>query len=782
MASPPQGRSNGSEPALAAVPPGIPPHPEFRKDLEILPRAAEGAFLVSDPRTGASLELGEREFFIFGQLDGHTAPTEVRARFRERFDRTLDPEDLEAFLRWIRTRGLLVPDGITIVPEKIAPPAGYTICPPARFDVDRFFGAITERLSWCFTPAFAFVASATVLLAAILMAKHWRSYFTELHFHLRDNVPLLMGLGAFLFMNFFQRFWAAVACKYRGGRIRWFGLRLQWYFFPIFQCDLTDAAVMRTPRDRYRMIYAGFVAQVLLASLAFIAWYGASSQTGLHDLLLIVSAVLILFLPWNPLGPRNAYWMLSQWLEVPELRSRSLNATWSWIFRTPSTEPLTRKQKWGFRAYGLAAFLFYGLVLGFLGYKILRLVVGHIDVTGAALLLVIAAFSLEFTFRKELMRFEPFYAWLAKNNGRSTIAWTLRIGLIVLLVLVMFLPYPYEPGGALRILPEKQMGIRTQVQGKIEEVMVKEGDWVEKGEIIMRLDSRRTRKDLEVTEAELRRTEAQLALAKAGSKPEEVAKARESMATAKQDLYYSTRDAERLATLHEEKVVSEGLYEQALQRRDLSKGVYDTSRENLNVVMSGARTEAVETQEAEVERLEAQLKYLREDLALSEIRSPIAGRIVKSPRLDMRVGMEVIVGDSIASVQDDRTLLAEVEVPEKNVGDIKPGARVKVKTWSYPDKTFEGQVKAVAPVVTDKEKEGTVEYLRTEREDAISRAATSDEGRVVRVLVNLANEDGLLKSEMTGYGKVFTKYEPFGLVMTHGIVRFFTVEVWSWIP
>ncbi len=105
-----------------------------------------------------------------------------------------------------------------------------------------------------------------------------------------------------------------------------------------------------------------------------------------------------------------------------------------------------------------------------------------------------------------------------------------------------------------------------------------------------------------------------------------------------------------------------------------------------------------------------------------------------------------------------------------------------MKAWTYPNETFIGKVVSVAPVVLNKQKEGTVDYMATEREDSLSRATTADPGRVVRVVVSVPNEDGRLKSEMTGYAKVRVGYEPFGLVMSHGIVRFFLVEVWSWIP
>jgi multidrug resistance efflux pump len=473
--------------------------------------------------------------------------------------------------------------------------------------------------------------------------------------------------------------------------------------------------------------------------------------------------------------------MLSAWLKIPKLRSRSLHAVWSWFSGTPALEPLPRRRKWGFHLYGVSTLLCYGILGGIIVVRVGELLIAHVDITGTALILVVGAFLAELPLRNQLMRFEPFYLWLARNDGRSALGWMIRLSLAAILLIAMFLPYPYEPGGELRILPGKQIGVRARVQGKISHVLVEEGQWVEEGAIIARLDARESRKDLEVAEAELNRTRAQLALLEAGSKPEEIAKARETLASAEKELYYTTREADRLQRLHAQKVVSLGLYEQGLEKRDVSKEVHDTARENLNLVMSGARVEALDTQRAEVARLEALVKHYRENVALTEIQSPAAGRVV-TPRINERVGMEVMVGDLVASVEDARFLLAEVEVPEKTAGDIEPGARVKVKAWAYPNRRFIGRVAHVAPVVLDKKKEGTIAYLHTEREDALSRAATSSEGRVVRVVVKLPNSDGLLKSEMTGYGKVFTKYEPFGLVMTHGLMRFFRIEVWSWIP
>jgi hypothetical protein len=52
----------------------------------------------------------------------------------------------------------------------------------------------------------------------------------------------------------------------------------------------------------------------------------------------------------------------------------------------------------------------------------------------------------------------------------------------------------------------------------------------------------------------------------------------------------------------------------------------------------------------------------------------------------------------------------------------------------------------------------------------------------VRVLSELSNSDGLLKTDMTGYAKIECEWKPLVVAFTRWLVRFFLIEVWSWIP
>jgi len=770
--------TNGSQsPNGSSDPNGF---PCLRSGLQIIPRTREGDYLLRDPESGEAYELGEQEFYICGQLDGHTPPEEVRARLEHRFAHGVEPEAFEALIRQLVRQRVLVTAESEAIPQPLGPATWIAWEAPSWAGVDAIFTWLEARLGWCFTTPVAITSGVFTLLGLTAILKNWNAFRDEAGRAIFVDFPWLMAAGILLGVMLFQAVATGVACKHVGARVKSF--RLEFYLFiPYFGLDMEDMRFVSSRRNRYGSIWAGYASELIAFAFAATMWSLTPPPAPLREFWLILSWALFLLFPWNPLMPRRAYHLLSEWLEIPDLGPRARNAAWTWIFGMPDPEPFTRRQKIGFRVYGTLWFLYASLLLVGAAWLATPHVVKHIDVTGLALVLVAAAFALEFPMRKELMRFDPFLPWLAKNDGKSTAAWVTRLGLASLILLALLIPYPYEPGGDLRIQPVRQEGIRTQVQGKIQEILVSEGDWVRAGQVVAQIDPREYEKNLKAAEGELESQKAQLRLLEEGPKPEDVAKAREQMATAQAAYYYARREADRFAALYKQKVVALNTYENKLQERDVNANVYKTARENLALVMSGPRPDAIEAQRAQVRKQEAITNDARKDLELTVIRSSVGGRVVTARPKD-KLGQTAIEGDLIVSVEDSRTLRAEVQVPEQTTGKIKPGAHVKVKAWTFPDRTFAGKVVSVAPVVVNKKKEGTVDYTATEREDSISRATTSDPGRVVRVLVSIPNPDGLLKSEMTGYAKVRVGYEPFGLVMTHGIIRFFLVEVWSWIP
>ncbi len=135
-----------------------------------------------------------------------------------------------------------------------------------------------------------------------------------------------------------------------------------------------------------------------------------------------------------------------------------------------------------------------------------------------------------------------------------------------------------------------------------------------------------------------------------------------------------------------------------------------------------------------------------------------------------------------AVVEDANKIIAELEVPEEDVAEVRIGSKVTLRPWGHPTRAFKGKVVAIAPVAFEKSRE-RVERTLSEREWLYGRDPTfKEKGRVVRVLSELPNEDGFLKTDMTGYAKIDCDNKPVIVAFTRWLVRFTMIEVWSWIP
>src|SRR4030042_3315197 len=84
--------------------------PVFRSDLEITSHPNKQGYVgyfVKDPDSGEVFEFGEEEYFICRQLDGQASLSEIQSRLRQRFNVSLDVDQLNAFIYQLGQSGLL---------------------------------------------------------------------------------------------------------------------------------------------------------------------------------------------------------------------------------------------------------------------------------------------------------------------------------------------------------------------------------------------------------------------------------------------------------------------------------------------------------------------------------------------------------------------------------------------------------------------------------------------------------------------------------------------------
>ena len=345
----------------------------------------------------------------------------------------------------------------------------------------------------------------------------------------------------------------------------------------------------------------------------------------------------------------------------------------------------------------------------------------------------------------------------ARNQSRKKWGWK-QYSILAVLLLVAIAPYPYDTGGQFIILPQQRYDIYAEIEGPVAEVFFNGGETVPAGTVLARQASAAEENNLRTTEAAIRKQEAKLAELLNSPTPEELKLAAQQLDTARTQEKFARESEERLRPLSKTGDISVESYEDARRKAEVSRMEILEAEANLAKVKAGPHPQEIQAARSELERLNEQLNYYRGQLDMAEIAMPFDGRIV-TRNLNFMVGNYLDEGDLFAVVENDQTVLVEVEVPETDIADVEIGATVKVKVWTYPDKIFDGSVSNIAP---------TVEQEKYEN--------------VVIVTTEVPNPEGLLRSGMTGFAKIDGGSKPVIAAFTRMFVRFFQIEIWSWIP
>jgi HlyD family secretion protein len=314
-------------------------------------------------------------------------------------------------------------------------------------------------------------------------------------------------------------------------------------------------------------------------------------------------------------------------------------------------------------------------------------------------------------------------------------------------------------GGEFTVLPVQNADVRAAVEGIISEVHADEGDSVTKGAPIVTLSGRDFQAELHKLKAQRDEADAKLKLLKAGSRPEEIEAARTLIAKAEERVHYAKGRFESDQKLTDQKLLSQRELDDTKEQLVLRNKELQEAEDHLRVLLAGSRKEEIEATEAEIRRIDAQERYLEDQVGFLQINSPIEG-IVVTHKLKDRLGEAVHKGDLIAKVHELKTVSVEIAVPESEIADVKIGQTVVVKARAYPDRSFHGTVAMIAPVAT--KPEGT------------------HAERVVLVTTRFDNPDLLLKPEMTGNAKISCGERRIGDIALRRFLRFIKVEFWSW--
>jgi multidrug resistance efflux pump len=732
--------------------------PKLRTDLVVSRQETpEGPiFVLKDAGARRFFRLREAEYAVARRLDGTTPLDAVARQISVELEVDVTPETLAPFVAQLERTGLL--EGTGAAPRAASQPffRGNLLWFRLKaFDPDRLFDWLIGMIGFFFTPYFVIGAMALVgwaVLTAIVNAAEIQADLLRLW----RIESLLFAWVTMLTVTTLHEFAHGLTCKRFGGHVHEIGF-LMIYFQPAFYCNISDAWLFPEKSRRLWVTAAGGFFELTLWGLATLVWRVTERGMWVSDAALIVMATsgIKQFFNLNPLIKLDGYYLLSDWLEIPNLRQRAFQYVGGLVKRivgapVPPLEATPRERRLFF-GYGVLAVAFSYWLLTVIFLRFADWFTAAWQGWGAVLSAGLFAAVVGSVTGKPVLRWP---AWLSPRNHR--LRFTALTATLVGLLYV--LPVALKVGGEFEVAPRQNADVRAQVEGTIAAVFVKEGERVAAGDTLARLSDRDLAARLRMAEARLGEKRAQLQLLGAGPRPEEVAVARLAVEKAEDRLRVARRAHDRVKALAATQAASREELEQAGDTVALRTTELAQERSRLQVLMAGSRPETIAAMRQEAAQAEAEQRHLEQQLGQVWITAPHAG-IVTTPKLHQRVGEYVKPGDLVAEVHALETVTAEIAVSERDIGDVNVGQRGVVRLRAYPDRTFEGRVTAVAPAA------GEVAGVR---------------GKFIKVTIELPNTDGVLKPHMTGYARIYCGERRALDVLTRRFRRFFRVEFWSW--
>ncbi len=246
--------------------------------------------------------------------------------------------------------------------------------------------------------------------------------------------------------------------------------------------------------------------------------------------------------------------------------------------------------------------------------------------------------------------------------------------------------------------------------GRIQQLLVHEGDAVTNGQRIAVLDATRY-------EAAAAKAQAQVAMQKqvvasmlAGSRPEEIAQAEAKVRGAGAALTDALQKQTRAKALEEDDYVSTQQLESAGTAVDVARATQDALQQSAELVVQGPRKENIAAAQAQLNVYEASLSLAQQELTDSTLYAPADG-IIRNRILE--------VGDMASPQRPVYTLAlndpvwVRAYVPEPDLGKVSEGMAAEIRTDSFPGKVYEGRVGYISPSSEFTPKQVETSDLRT---------------------------------------------------------------------
>ncbi|WP_442484497.1 hemolysin D [Aeoliella sp. SH292] len=484
-----------------------------RPDLAARKQRYQGRvyWVVKDPVGLQYFRFEEEEFAILQMLDGVASLDQIAEQFEAMFPpQTIRTEELQQFIGMLHRSGLVITGAggqgeqlkklrdEKVNKQRLAAMSNILAVRFKGIDPDKILDFINSYVWWFWTKQMLVVNLMLMASAALLILVQFDVFQSKLpsfdSFFAAQNWLLIGSVLAVT--KILHEFGHGLSCKYFGGECHEMGVMFL-VLTPCLYCNVSDSWMLPNRWHRAAIGAAGMYVELVLASICtFIWWF---SEPGMLNYLclniMFVSSVSTLLFNANPLLRYDGYYILSDVLEIPNLRQKASSilsrklGKWCLGIDPPEDPFLPQRHQGLFALYSVAAALYRWVVVFSILFFLNEVFEPYgLKVLGQALALA----SVYGLLVQPLWKLYKYF----KVPGRlgKVKRWRLAVSTAMVLAAIaglVSIPLPTYVYSNLVVQPRDVEGVVVKVTGTLESLGegVRAGAWVEKGQVLATLSN-----------------------------------------------------------------------------------------------------------------------------------------------------------------------------------------------------------------------------------------------------------------------------------------------------
>jgi putative peptide zinc metalloprotease protein len=727
----------------------------MRPDLTALQHRYLGQlyWVVKEPVGLHYFRFQEEEYAILKMLDGKTSLDEIKIEFEKLFPpQKITVEELGQFVGMLHGNGLVVANvsgqGVQLKKRRGEKRRKELLASLSNILAVRFKGIdpnnllewMYPKMRWIYGGPARFVCAVLALAALSLVLVQFELFHNKLPtFHQFFEAKNWIYLGATLAITkVIHEFGHGLTCKHFGGECHEMGVMFL-VMTPCLYCNVSDSWMLPNKWHRAYIGAAGMYIEIVIASICTFLWW--FSEPGLlHQICLstmFICSVSTVMFNANPLLRYDGYYILSDLMEIPNLRQKSttiLNrklGAWCLGLEQPEDPFLPQRNQVFFACFTIAAAIYRWLIL----FGIIWFLYKVFEPYGLKVVSqTLAVISITSLVAMPLYKVGKFFYVPGRLDQvkRKNVNITLSI-LAVAALFIMFCPLPYRVLCTLELKPRNASPVYAEVPGVLEEIDVKPGQKVAAGEKLGTLVNL--------------------------------------------DLVYDIREIESQIKKNEVKI-------ETLKKAQFSLKDRSAALELPEVTKS-------------LESLRIQLKHKQVDFKRLELVAPVAGTVLPPPEVPARPsnggdlprwsGSPLEEKNLGAYMAGDMRLFCEIGNPhdweahiaidQDDIDFVQIGQPVTVKLDEMPYRSFHTQISEIGPEIKVSPRhlssKAGGELMSKSDESGMERPLNT----TFQALAAIEDPDGRLIQGLRGTAKISANWQPLGQRVWRYLIRTFNFKL-----